>query len=161
MAGRTAIGAYAPCSNSADDFRVKVTDIPDTNKLLIVFLKYARNSAFDSEAYRYGVLDSIIFPQTTRHEPSLGEHLAGGGLGSSGGKTSAYMSRATIILLPQHRYRWGASEATGKGINGRVNSTEQGRYTVDGSEIVLFSDSAPQWPKHDEQHQLPRRIRLQ
>jgi hypothetical protein len=128
--------------------------------LLLVFIKCPRAISFDSEAYRYGVLDAIVFPKVGAREPQPGTYTLAGGLGGSGSLAS-YMSHGTIQLLPSRRYRMGDAEAIGFDVNRRGSSNETGRYVVDGGDLILFSDRMPNWPAHDEMHQVPRRIQIQ
>jgi hypothetical protein len=158
MAGVEAIGAYKMCQNSGDELRVKVAVMPGGRELLIVAIKYPGSLAFDSEAYRYGVLDSVVLSKAGSPGPRPGTYTLAGGLGGSGAAT--YMSHGTIEILAGQRYRMGVSEAIGTMVNARAASGETGKYVADGEDLILFSDAAPNWPVHDKMNQAPRRIRI-
>lgn len=162
IAGQKAIGAYAACTNSETELRLYITTIPKTDKLLLVIQRYARRSMFDSEAYRYALLDSIIFPKSNQ-EPREGRYLVDGAYGGSSGPDSfgpAYMGWLTIDILPDNRYKLVDAEVIGSDFQGKTKLDEAGRYVVDGDQLILISDASPSWPAHDTNHQVPRRIRL-
>jgi hypothetical protein len=159
MAGVEAIGAYKPCQNSGDEMRVKVAAMPGGRELLVAAIKYPGSLAFDSEAYRYGILDSVVLTKAGSQGPRPGTYTLAGGIGGSA-KGPEYMSHGTIEILAGQRYRMGVSEAIGTMVNARAVSGETGKYVADGEDLILFSDAAPNWPVHDKMNQAPRRIRI-
>jgi hypothetical protein len=159
IAGQKAIGAYAACKGTSADLRVYVTAIGKSHELLVAIQRYKRSSDFVEESYRYGLLDSIIIPKMANRPAAPGIYQMGGPYGGGTG-IALYMGWLTVEILADNRYRMLKADLIGSGLNAVANLNEVGSFVIDGEDLILFSDSLPNWPEKDRNNQLPRRVTI-